>query len=97
MSANALDRQAKGKKHCNITKKRSAGLHCSFFRKEEKPAVRTAEKDSKEICKDGKTLKGELDDYLLDDSISQIAAKTKFGKTKCSYFINYGLASYIKE
>ena len=72
MSANALDSHAKGKKHCNITKKRSAGLHCSFFRKEEKPAVRTAEKDSKEICKDGKTLKGKLDDYLLDDSIINI-------------------------
>ena len=28
---------------------------------------------------------------------SQIAAKMKFGKTKCSYFINYGLAPYIKE
>ena len=28
---------------------------------------------------------------------SQIAAKMKFGKTKCSYFINYDLAPYIKE
>ena len=28
---------------------------------------------------------------------SQIAAKMKFGKKKCSYFINYGLAPYIKE
>ena len=50
-------------------KKRSAGLQCSFFRKEEKPAVSTAVKDSKEICKDGKTVKGKLEDYLLDDSI----------------------------
>ena len=28
---------------------------------------------------------------------SQIAAKMKFRKTKCSYFISYGLAPYIKE
>ena len=28
---------------------------------------------------------------------SQIAAKMKCGITKCGYFINYGLASYIKE
>ena len=28
---------------------------------------------------------------------SYIAAKIKFGKTKCSYFINYSLAPYIKE
>ena len=28
---------------------------------------------------------------------SEIAAKMKFGKTKCSYFINYDLAPYIKE
>ena len=69
MSPNALDSHAKGKKHCDIVKKRSAGLHCSFFRKDEKPAASTAEKDSKEICKDGETLKGKLDDYLLDDSI----------------------------
>ena len=27
----------------------------------------------------------------------QIVAKMKFGKTKFSYFINYGLAVYIKE
>ena len=106
-------------------------MHCSFFRKEEKPAVSTAEKDSKEICKDSKTVKGKLDDYLLDDSIInaeilwtlkcvmghfsfrfcaqinplfsamfkdiQIVAKMKFGKTKFSYFINYGLALHIKE
>ena len=131
VGANVLDSHAKGKKHFDIAKNHSAGLHCSFFRKEEKPAVSTAEKDSKEICKDGKTVKGKLDDYLLDDSIinaeilwtlecvmghfsfhscaqinshfsamfkdSQIAAKMKFGKIKCSYFINYGLAPYIKE
>ena len=28
---------------------------------------------------------------------SYIAAKMKFGETKCSYFINYSLAPYIKE
>ena len=28
---------------------------------------------------------------------SEIATKMKFGKTKCSYFINYGLAPYINE
>ena len=28
---------------------------------------------------------------------SQIAAKMKFGKAKCSYFINYGIAPYIKS
>ena len=44
-------------------------MHSSFFKKEEKPAISTAEKDSKEICKDDKTVKGKLDDYLLDDSI----------------------------
>ena len=69
MGANALNSHAKGKKHCDIAKKRSARLHCSFFRKEEKPAVSTVKKDSKEICKDGKTVKGKLDDYLLDDCI----------------------------
>ena len=68
MSANALDSHAKGKKHC-VAKNRSAGLHCSFFRKEEKPAVSTAEKDNKEIYKGGKTVKVRLDDYLLDGSI----------------------------
>ena len=131
MGANAPDSHAKSKKHCDIAKNRSAGSHCSFFRKEEKPAVSTAEKGSKEICKDGKTVKGKLDDYLLDDSVinaeilwslkcvmghfsfcscaqinslfsamfkdSQIPAKMKFEKTKCCYFINYGLAPYIKE
>ena len=131
MGVNVLDSHAKVRKYCDIAKNRSAGLHCSFFRKEEKPAVSTVEKDSKEICKDGKTVKGKLDDYLLDDSIinveilwilkcvmghfsfsscakinslfsamfkdSQIAAKMNFGKTKCSYFINYGLAPYIKK
>ena len=61
----ALDSHAKGKKK----KSRSVRLHCSFFRKEEKPAVSTAEKDNKKIHKDGKTVKGKLDDYLLDDSI----------------------------
>ena len=118
MGANALDSHAKGKKHCDIAKNYWAGLHCSLFRKEEKLAVSTAEKDSKEICKGGKTVKGNLYDYLLDDSIinpeilwtpkcvmghfrfvlvlrsthffsaifkgSQIAAKMKFGKIKCS-------------
>ena len=69
MGANALDSHAKAKKHCDIAKRRSAGLHCSFFRKEENPVVSTAEKDIKEICKDGKTVKGKLDDYLLDDGI----------------------------
>ena len=44
-------------------------MHCSFFRREEKPAVSTAEKDSNKICKGSKTVKGKLDDYLLDDSI----------------------------
>ena len=112
-------------------KNRSARLHCSLFRREEKPAVSTAEKDNNEICKDSKTVKGKLDDHLLDDSIinaeilwtlkcvvghssfrscaqinsrssamfkdSQIAAKMKFGIKKCSYFIKYGLAPYIKE
>ena len=131
MDANALDSHAKGKKHYDIAKNHSAELHCSFFRKEEKPAASTDENDSKEMCKDSKTVKGKLDDYLLDDSIinakilwtlkcvmghfpfrscaqvnslfsvmfkdSQIAAKMKFGKTKCSYFINFGLAPYIKE
>ena len=29
--------------------------------------------------------------------LKMIAAKMKFGKTKCSYFIDYGLAPYIKE
>ena len=28
---------------------------------------------------------------------SQITAKMKFGKTKCSYIFNYGLAPYIKQ
>ena len=28
---------------------------------------------------------------------SQIAVKIKFGKTNCSYVINYGLVSYINE
>ena len=28
---------------------------------------------------------------------SEVVAKMKFGKTKCSYFINYDLAPYIKE
>ena len=131
MGANALDSHAKGKKHCDIVKNRSAGLVCSFFRKEEQSAVSSTEKFSKETCKDDKTVKGKLNDYLLDDSIinaeilwtlkcvmghfsfrscaqinslfsamfkdSEIAAKMKFGKTKCSYFINYGLAPYIKE
>ena len=131
MCANALGSHAKDKKHCEMAKNRSAGLHCSFFRKEEKSAGSTAEKDSNDICKDGKTVQGKLDDYLLDGSIinaeilwtlksvmghfplrsfaqinslfsamfkdSQIAAKMKFGKTKCSYFISYGLAPYIKE
>ena len=60
MRPNALDSHGKGKKHCDISKNRSAGLHCSFFRKEEKPAVTTAENDSKEICKDDKTVKGKL-------------------------------------
>ena len=68
MAANVLDSHAKGKKHCDIAKNCSAGLHCSFFRKTEEPAVSTAEKDSKEICKAGKTVKGKLDHYLLDDS-----------------------------
>ena len=69
MGANALDSHAKGKKHCDIAKNSSAGLYCSFFRKEEKPAVSTAEKESKEICKDGKIVKWKLDDYLLEDNI----------------------------
>ena len=60
MGANVLDSHAKGKKHCGIAKNRSAGLYCSFFRKEEKPAVSTAEKDSKEIRKDGKTVKEKI-------------------------------------
>ena len=72
MGANALDSHAKGKKHCYIAKNRSAGLHCSFFRKEEEPAVSTAEKGSKEVCKDDKTVKGKLDGYLLDDSIINV-------------------------
>ena len=72
MGANALNSHAKGKKHCDPAKNRSAGLHCSFFRKEEKPAVSTAEKDCKEICNDGKTVKGKLDDFLLDDSIINV-------------------------
>ena len=131
MGANALDSHTKGK-NIDIVKNSSAGLHCSFFRREEKPAGSTAEKDSKEICKNGKTVKGKLFiDYLLNDSMinveilwtrkcvmedfsfhsctkisslfsaifkdSQIAAKMKFGKTKRSYFINCGLAPYIKE
>ena len=69
MGANALDSHAEGKKHCDIAKSCTAELDCSFFTKEKKPAVSTAEKDSKEIFKDGKTVKGKLDDYLLDDSI----------------------------
>ena len=40
-----------------------------LIRKEEKPAVSTAEKDSKKICKDGKTVKEKLHDYLLDDRV----------------------------
>ena len=44
-------------------------MHCSFFRKEEKPAVSTDEKDSKKICKGSKTVKEKSDDYLLDDGI----------------------------
>ena len=35
MGANALDSHAKGKKHCDIVKNRSAGLVRSFFRKEQ--------------------------------------------------------------
>ena len=69
MDVNALDSHTKVKTHCGIVKNHSAGLHCSFFRKEEKPAVTTAEKDSKDICKDGKTVKEKLYDYLLDISI----------------------------
>ena len=34
-------------KNIDIAKKPSAGLHCSFVRKEEKPGVSTSEKDSK--------------------------------------------------
>ena len=68
IGANALDSHAKGKKLWLVVKKRSTGLHCSFF-KNEKPAVSTAEKVSKEIRKDGKTVNGTLDDCLLGDRI----------------------------
>ena len=57
MGANALDSHAKGKKHCDIAKNYWAGLHCSLFRKEEKLAVSTAEKDSKEILRAAKLWK----------------------------------------
>ena len=56
MGANALDSHAKGKKHCDIVKNRSAGLVCLFFRKEEQSAVSSTEKFSKETCKDDKTV-----------------------------------------
>ena len=69
MGANALDIHTEGRKHFDIATNHSGGLDCSFFRTGEKPAVFTAEKDCKEICKDGKTVKGKLDDYLLDESI----------------------------
>ena len=49
LGVNALDSHAKSKKRCDIAKNRSAGLHCSFFEKEEKSAVSTAEKDNKNM------------------------------------------------
>ena len=51
MDANVLDSHAKGKKHCDIAKNWLAGLHSSFFRKEEKPAVNTAKRTVKKYVR----------------------------------------------
>ena len=67
MGANALDSSAK--KHGNIVKNLSAGLVCSFFRKEEQSVVSSTGKFIKETCKDDKAVKGKLNHYLLDDGI----------------------------
>ena len=54
MDANALHSHAKGKKHCDIAKNCLAGLHCSFFWKEETPAVNTAKKTVKKYVRTAK-------------------------------------------
>ena len=49
-------------------KNRKAGLHCSFFRKEESQLFVLLKKIVKKIYKDDETVKGKSGDYLLDDS-----------------------------